>query len=172
VSESIGALAALRDEGKIEAIGVSNLNRAQLDEALDAAPIAAFQLRISLIHREHLPLARHAARRGVTVWAWGALGEGLLTGKFTAATTFGADDRRHRYPEFQGDAWDRNLALAAEVVETARTCGRTPAQVALRWVLDEAGAAVTLFGAKRRAQVMENARCLVSSTSPAVDCTP
>ena len=160
VADSIGALADLQREGKIGAIGVSNLDRAQLDEALDAAPIVALQLRMSLIHREHIPLARYAATRGVTVWAWGALGEGLLTGKFTAVSTFEPGDRRRRYPEFQGEAWTRNLAIAEDVVATARRCRRSPAQIALRWALDKAGASITLFGAKRSAQVRDNLGCL------------
>jgi aryl-alcohol dehydrogenase-like predicted oxidoreductase len=157
IAEIVGCLSDLRNEGKIGAIGVSNVTPEQLDEAAATAGIAAVQVRFSLIHRaKALALREVAGRRGISIWSWGGLGEGLLTGKFDSTSTFGEDDRRSYYPEFRGRWLTENLALAERIVELGAQLDRSPAQVALRWLLDTPGIGGSLFGAKNPDQVRDN----------------
>ncbi|MBU4398046.1 MAG: aldo/keto reductase, partial [Planctomycetes bacterium] len=102
---------------------------------------------------ELLPLAREL---GATLVTWGSLAEGLLTGKYDARSTFAGDDRRRRYDNFRGEKFAENLRLVEGLRRVARALGRTPAQVALRWLLDTPDVGCALFGAKRPAQVEEN----------------
>jgi aryl-alcohol dehydrogenase-like predicted oxidoreductase len=55
---------------------------------------------------------------------------------------------------------ERDLGIAAEVVQIAEKIGRTPAQVALNWVRQQRGVIVPLVGAKTRAQLDDNLGCL------------
>jgi pyridoxine 4-dehydrogenase len=68
--ESVGALDQLRREGKIDAIGLSNVTIAQLDEALAIAPVATGQNRLSYGHPGDLPTALACAERGVAYLAY------------------------------------------------------------------------------------------------------
>jgi aryl-alcohol dehydrogenase-like predicted oxidoreductase len=74
LAESVDALEQLRREGKIAAIGLSNVTIAQLDAALATAPIAAVQNRLSLGERADLPMARACAQRGSAYLAYSPFG--------------------------------------------------------------------------------------------------
>ncbi len=73
LAESVGALADLRREGKIAALGLSNVTLAQLDEAAAIAPVAAVQNRLSYAHPGDLPTALACARRGIAYLAYSPL---------------------------------------------------------------------------------------------------
>jgi len=72
--DSVGALERLRQDGKVAAIGLSNVTVAQLDEALTVAPISSVQNRLSLAHPGDLPTALACARRGVAYLAYSPFG--------------------------------------------------------------------------------------------------
>ena len=74
LADSVGALGQLRREGKIAAIGLSNVTTAQLDEALASVPVAAVQNRLSLGDSANLPTALACAERGVAYLAYSPLG--------------------------------------------------------------------------------------------------
>jgi aryl-alcohol dehydrogenase-like predicted oxidoreductase len=74
LAESAGALEQLRGEGKIAAIGLSNVTVAQLDQALAVAPVAAVQNRLSYGDPQDLPVALACARRGVAYLAYSPFG--------------------------------------------------------------------------------------------------
>jgi aryl-alcohol dehydrogenase-like predicted oxidoreductase len=71
--DSVGALEQLRQEGKIAAIGLSNVTIAQLDEARASAPIAAVQNRLSYADPADLPTALACAQRGISYLAYAPL---------------------------------------------------------------------------------------------------
>jgi aryl-alcohol dehydrogenase-like predicted oxidoreductase len=70
LADSVGALEQLRQEGRIAAIGLSNVTVAQLDEALAIAPIATVQNRLSYSHPSDLPTALACAERNVAYLAY------------------------------------------------------------------------------------------------------
>jgi pyridoxine 4-dehydrogenase len=72
--DSLGALEELRHDGKIAAIGLSNVTIAQLDEALAVAPIATVQNRLSYGHPGDLPTALACAQRAVAYLAYSPFG--------------------------------------------------------------------------------------------------
>jgi aryl-alcohol dehydrogenase-like predicted oxidoreductase len=157
LADVLGELERCRTEGKIGAIGLSNYRGGDLAEAKSTAPISALQIQCSLVDREAAREAAPAAsRHRVPLVAWGALAQGLLTGKYDATAAFGRDDRRSRYENFAGDKFAANVRLLETLKGVAARVGKSPAQVALRWALQAAGVGVVLFGAKRPAQVDEN----------------
>lgn len=157
VGESIAALERMRQEGKIGAIGVSNFSPDQLLEAIQASPVAAVQVRLNIFDREaSRDLLSICRNRGIILVAWGALADGLLTGKFTTETKFSGDDHRSRMSEFEKENFLQYRRCVDQLERIASGRGHSVGQLALRWVLDFAPFTCALFGAKTDRQVSEN----------------
>jgi aryl-alcohol dehydrogenase-like predicted oxidoreductase len=71
-----------------------------------------------------------------------------------------ADDYRRNSPRFQGENFQKNLDLVAQVEQMAREKGCTPAQLALAWVLTQGDDIVPIPGTKRRKYLEENVGAL------------
>jgi aryl-alcohol dehydrogenase-like predicted oxidoreductase len=105
-----------------------------------------------------------AQRRRVGILARVPLASGMLSGKLTRSSTFAKDD--HRNFNRHGEAFDRGETFSGVDFETGlRTVeqlrplvpkGATPAQLALRWILEFPAVTCAIPGAKRPAQVAEN----------------
>jgi pyridoxine 4-dehydrogenase len=80
LEESVGALAALRDEGKVREIGVSNVFGKQLELARHTAPIVSVQNRYSLMHRDSEAEIAICERDGMAYMPWWPLAGGELAG--------------------------------------------------------------------------------------------
>ena len=157
VQESVFALARLREEGKIGAIGVANFNADQILQALQAAPIDAVQVRYNVFDQDNSKQILSICRDyNITLVAWGALADGLLTGKFKSVTIFPPDDHRSRMAEFDGENILRYAKCVEMLEELASSTGHRISHLALRWVLDIAPFTCSLFGAKTDTQVKEN----------------
>jgi aryl-alcohol dehydrogenase-like predicted oxidoreductase len=155
--ETMKELAILRQEGKIGEIGVSNLNSKQLEVALTVAPICAVQVQFNLLNRSiGEKLSKICFRHNIRLVAWGALADGILTGKFDRGTTFGKNDHRSRLPDLQGERFIKNLERVESFRIIARAHDVSLAQLALRWVMDKYACACPIFGAKTASQVEEN----------------
>lgn len=176
VEETIEALASLREAGKIQHIGVSNFTPDQLGVACRIAPISAVQVRGSLLRRRLVKELKPVARANdVRVISWGSLGEGMLSAKFSESTTFDGNDRRSRYEDFSGEAFERGLHVAQTLRDEAAPLDKTAAQLALRWLLDAdpegPGVDVALFGAKKAHQVEDNVGALTWKMPPELTAT-
>jgi aryl-alcohol dehydrogenase-like predicted oxidoreductase len=157
VEATMEALARCREEGKVAEVGVSNFPPALVERAHAVLPLAALELQYSLLDRaaeqDLLPLA---GRLGIGVLAYGPLAQGMLSGKYGRASRFGADDRRHRLPHFAGERLEEAVAVVERLREEAERLGRTPAQLALRWVLEHPAVRCAIAGAKSPGQVEGN----------------
>lgn len=157
IEESIFALARMREEGKINAIGVANFNTDQLLRALQVCPIAAVQLRLNLFDRqESLNVMSICQANNITLVAWGALADGLLTGKFKMLPHFSKDDHRFKMEEFKMNYFFKYVKCIKLLEQFAVSLGHTVSHLALRWILDLAPFTCSLFGAKTDKQVQEN----------------
>jgi aryl-alcohol dehydrogenase-like predicted oxidoreductase len=159
-------LDAMVEEGRMRAYGVSVET---VDEALAAIArprVATVQIILNAFR--HKPLERFlpAAREaGVGVIARVPLASGLLSGRFTADTSFADDD--HRAFNREGQAFDKGetfsgvpYATGLEAVERIRPLvpeGMAMAQFALRWILDQDGVSVVIPGARNADQARGNA---------------
>ena len=163
VAETMGALAELRAEGKLDAIGVSNFTVAELDEArlaLGEVPLASTQPHYSLIERgieaDVLPWVRE---RGVGAIVYAPLAQGLLTGRVRAERRFGGGDARGASARFSAGNRARVNALLDQVVApVAARHEATIAQVVVAWTVARPGVTAALVGARSPEQVRENAR--------------
>jgi len=157
VEASIEALASMQEEGKIGAIGLANFSADQLLQALRIAPIAAVQVRLNIFERKAaMDLIGLCKEHEITLVAWGALADGLLTGKFTEHVKFSDDDHRSRMQEFTSEKFPIYCKCVQSLQQLARDKGQRMSHLALRWVLDFQPITCALFGAKTDKQVLEN----------------
>jgi aryl-alcohol dehydrogenase-like predicted oxidoreductase len=156
IEEGWATLAALKQEGKVRHIGVSNFNVAQMKRAQAVAPITSLQPRYSLLHREIEAAALpFCDRENIGVIAYSPMASGLLTGAMTRERIAGlpADDWRKSHPDFQEPQLSRNLKLVRLLRAIGRLHGRTPAEVAVAWVLRQPAVTGAIVGARRPGQV-------------------
>jgi aryl-alcohol dehydrogenase-like predicted oxidoreductase len=156
VEEGWATLAALKKEGKVRHIGVSNFSVAQMERAQAITPITSLQPRYSLLHREiEADVLRFAARENVGVIAYSPMASGLLTGAMTPEriAALPDDDWRKRHPDFQGLRLYRALRLVRLLRRIGRIHERTPAEVAVAWVLHNPAVTGAIVGARRPGQV-------------------
>ena len=154
IEDTARTLEALQREGKILAVGVSNYSPEQMDAFRAVLPLASVQPPYNLferaIERDVLPYARE---HGLAVLAYGALCRGLLSGRMTVDTTFGADDLRASDPKFRRPRFDQYVRATKELEAMARIRYDKPVlALAIRWVLDS-GPTIALWGARRPEQL-------------------
>ncbi len=149
-------LVALRDEGKVRAIGMSNHDVAALEQAEGIGHVDSLQPPFSLIHRgAGGDLIPWCAQHGTGVIVYSPMQSGLLTGAMTAerAAALPGDDWRRTHEDFTGDNLDRNLALAAALTPVAERHGVSVAAVAVAWTLAWPGVTGAIVGARTTEQV-------------------
>ncbi len=164
--EVFAALERLKEEGLLAHYGVSVETVDEGLRALAHPGLASIQVIVNAFR--HKPLARllpEAAAAGVGIIARVPLASGLLTGKLTPDAAFPPDD--HRHFNVRGEAFDVGETFAGvdlqqglDAVEELRPLereGRTLAQAALRWLLDQPHVATAIPGAKRPEQARANA---------------
>jgi aryl-alcohol dehydrogenase-like predicted oxidoreductase len=154
IEETAGAFAKLLQAGKIRAIGVSNLDRAQTERFRQIAPVQTIQPPFNLFERAmEGDLLPYAKATGLVVLAYGALCRGLLSGRMSSATRFDGDDLRRVDPKFQQPRFNQYLAAVSALDAFARkNFGKSVLALAVRWVLDQ-GPTIALWGARRPEQV-------------------
>ena len=151
------ALAQLVQQGKIRAVGLSEVTADQLRRAHRVHPVAAVQSEYSLWTREPerdvLPACREL---GVTFIAYSPLGRGFLTGAIASAQSLPADDFRLSSPRFRGDNFDRNLELIDHLRGLCAQRSCTTGQIALAWLMGRDQPMVPIPGTKRTKYLEEN----------------
>jgi aryl-alcohol dehydrogenase-like predicted oxidoreductase len=161
IPESMGALVALVNEGKVGAIGVSNFSPAQMSEAQSAlgdVPLASNQPKYSLLHRgiekDVLP---HCLEHQVGVVVYSPMARGILTGRVGLERQFPESDGRSTDPLYHPENRARVLEALAHIQEIADTHGVSLANLAVAWVIHQPGVTGALVGARTAQQAEENA---------------
>ncbi len=157
IEETVGAMAKLVESGKIKAIGLSEVNEETLRKAHAVHPVTALQTEFSLWSREPEDGLLQACKElGIAFVAYSPLGRGFLTGQITKYEDFDANDYRRNAPRFQGENFDKNLALAEKVGSLAKEKGCTTAQLALAWVMAQGDHIFPIPGTKQIKYLEEN----------------
>ncbi|MEV0534217.1 aldo/keto reductase [Kitasatospora sp. NPDC050463] len=164
--EVFDALDTLVAEERIAAYGVSVETCAQALTAIARPGVASVQIILNAFRLKPLELVLPAAAAaGVGILARVPLASGLLSGRYTAQTAFAADD--HRSYNRHGEAFDQGETFSgvdyATGVEAASEFaalapqGATPAQTALRWIIQQPGVTTVIPGARNPGQARANA---------------
>ncbi len=160
ISEVIEALEKHKKKGNIRAYGLSNIYENDLEELrLYKGKFVSMQDEYSLACRKNeKDLTLLVEELSLTPMTWGSLGQGVLTGKYTAQTSFEKNDRRSRdiYVNFHGDKLLQNLKIVEEMRPIAKGHNVSVAAVAVRFILDYIKNSVVLVGIKRPQQLLSN----------------
>lgn len=156
VEESWATMAALVEEGKARAIGVSNFGVDLLERCEAVHPVATVQPELNMIERtageELLPWsAAHEA--GVIVYS--PMRSGLLTGRFSAERAAGLpeDDWRRENADFREPDLRRNLELVERLHPVAEEAGCSLPELAVAWALAWPEVTGAIVGARRPEQL-------------------
>ena len=154
----------LKDEGKIQAAGLSNFSMDQIKEAFRIGGVDIIQAQWNLLYpNQNKKAALFCEQKGIPFVAWGVLADGLLTGKFTSETKFPEDDHRSRASHFHGGEFRKNINCVREISDLLASENLNVGQAALRWVLDSTNNSCALFGARNEMQVTKNVASLYAT---------
>ena len=157
IEDTVGAMAELVRAGKVRYLGLSEAGSATLRRAAAVHPISALQSEYSLWTRDPEDGILATCRElGIGFVPYSPLGRGFLTGEIRRFEDLAADDYRRFAPRFQGDNFQKNLDLVAQVQAIAKEKGCTAAQLALAWVLAQGRDVVPIPGTKRRKYLEDN----------------
>lgn len=158
IEDSMGALADLVRDGKIRAIGLSEVSAATLRRAHAVHPVAALQSEYSLWTREPEIATLSACRElGVGFVAFSPLARAFLTGTLTdPERELDEKDIRRQMPRFEPANYARNLALLVEYRRIASDARCSMAQLALAWLLAKGDDIIPIFGTRHPAHLDEN----------------
>lgn len=157
IEDTVGAMAELVREGKVRALGLSEVSGATLRRAHAVHPIAAVQSEYSLWTRDPEDEVLSVCRElGIGFVPYSPLGRGLLTGTIAKPDALGDDDWRRTLPRFQADAMAANAKVIATLEKLAAQKGVTSAQLALAWVLHQGDFIVPIPGARKIRHLEQN----------------
>ncbi|HEY9763297.1 MAG TPA: aldo/keto reductase [Trichocoleus sp.] len=167
IEDTVGAMAALVQQGKVRYLGLSEAAPDTLRRAQAVHPITALQTEYSLWSREPedeiLPTVREL---GIGFVPYSPLGRGFLSGAITSPDDIPEDDYRRNSPRFQGDNFYKNLEVVNQVKAIAQEKGATPSQLALAWLLAQGDDIVPIPGTKNRRYLEENVAAAEIVLSP------
>ncbi len=140
-ADSVGALAKLKDQGKIRMVGLSNVSVAEIEAARQIVPIVSVQNRYSPSHRapERDGVLEYCEKNNIAFLPYSPFGGA------TGARTLGA----------QGN-------LSAE----ARRRGMSPHRLVIAWMLAKSPVVIPLVGARRMESIEDSARAAALSLGP------
>ncbi|WP_189762812.1 aldo/keto reductase [Streptomyces xanthochromogenes] len=168
VEEILRGMDDLVRQGKVLYVAMSNAPAWQVSRMQTVAdlrgwsPLVALQIEYSLIQRtgerELIPMAREM---GLGVVPYSPMGGGVLTGKYSrddlaGEVTGSEESSRKSHNQALGWVTERNLAVADTVGEVAKELGRTSAQVALAWTLQNPDVTAPIIGARTHTQLEDN----------------
>ncbi len=157
IEETVGALADLVKEGKIRHIGLSEASAGTIRRAHAVHPITALQSEWSLWTRDiEDTVVPTCTELGIGIVPFSPLGRGFLTGRVTSTADLAEDDMRRGLPRFEGENFDRNLAIVEALRALAAERGVTAGQLALAWVHHQGSHVVPIPGTKRVKYLEEN----------------
>jgi aryl-alcohol dehydrogenase-like predicted oxidoreductase len=165
IDETMRGLEEVVTSGRVRFVGVSNFTGAMIAQCLRTRRVDVSQVGYHMLDRRQEQETFPAClEHGIGVMGYGSLAHGLLTGAFTAATTFGDPSRDWRgngvafgQPIFRGENFKRNVDVVERLRrEVAEPCGVPVSQIALAWVLGHPAISTALVGARTPAEVDAN----------------
>ena len=161
IADSMAALLKFKDQGKIRAIGVSNVTVDELQESCRCGPVVSDQLRYSMLSREaEKEILPYCQKNNLATLTYMSLEQGLLTGKVGMDRQFAPGEFRtdaHWNPWYTLENRKRVLVLLDQFKLFADKYRCTLAQLVLAWTAAQPGVTHVLAGARRPAQIKETA---------------
>lgn len=155
IAKTMEALNSLKNAGKIRAIGVSNFNGAQIEEALALGEIASLQPPYSLFFQPYVQDGTLATceKLDLGVLPYSPIAQGLLTGKFNQSNK--PSDNRANNHLFKEPTYSKALEAVTSLQSIAERLETTTACLSLAWLLAQPGVTSPIVGARTPQQILD-----------------
>jgi methylglyoxal reductase len=158
VEETMAALEALKQQGKIRSIGASNLSAGDLESYVATGKLDAIQEEYNMIKRDiEQTLLPISAPHRISTLSYSSLALGLLSGAIGPDREFSGDDQRKGNPRFSIANRQKVARLMMDIGPVADAHRSTPGQVVIAWTVQQPGITFALCGARNPRQAKENA---------------
>ncbi|MEQ5055420.1 aldo/keto reductase [Klebsiella michiganensis] len=168
LKEAMAAMHQLRSDGRIGAIGLSEVStdtiRFAHEQLLELSGgqfgLSAIQTEYSLMSRdiENNGVLETCNNLGISVVAYSPVSRGLLSGKLHDLSTLAENDSRRYLPRFMGNNLKDNNNIINELKTFATVNGMTPAQLALAWIMNNEAGIIPIPGTRTPQYLDENIR--------------
>jgi len=160
IEKTVQAMVDLKNEGKIDYLGLSEVSAATLRRACKVHQISAVEVEYSPfameIESEQINLLQTCREFGVAIIGYSPLGRGMFSGRYKSPTDFPKGDSRGLFPRFSAENFPKNLVLVEKLVEFANRKKCTPAQLTLAWLLAQGKDIFPIPGTTRTGFLEEN----------------
>lgn len=157
IEDSVGELGRFVEQGKIGAIGLSEVSASTIRAAHATHPVAAVQSEYSLWSRNvEIAVLDTCAEFGITFVAFSPLARGFLTAVDLDPPAFADKDLRRAMPRFSEPNFSKNRKLLMQFRQIALEVGCTPAQLSLAWILSRGDNMHVIPGTTSAAHVEDN----------------
>lgn len=147
----------LMKEGKIRAWGISETDEEYLRRAHAVCPVSAVQNRYSMLAREHEKLFPVLEELDIAFVAFSPLGNGFLTGKYNASSTFDAGlDYRSHMPQYTEEGFRAAEKLMNLLKQMSEERGATTGQISLAWMMCRKPYIIPIPGSRKEERIREN----------------
>ncbi|KAK5995398.1 Aldo-keto reductase str7 [Cladobotryum mycophilum] len=164
IEKTVQAMAELKNEGKIRYLGLSECSAATLRRAHAVHPISALQVEYSLffldIESEATEILKTCRELGIAIIAYSPVGRGLLTGQVKKFEDLPENDFRRFIPKFQGENFNRILALTDSIKAVADKRKVTASQVSLAWLAAQGEDIISIPGTRTIKYLEENTNAI------------
>ena len=172
LAQTMEILEALRREGRIRAVGVSNFTVEMMAMASEYGTVDVVQPPYNLIWRFiEDDVSPYSLEHNVGIVTYSSLAQGLLTGTLRLNTALGGDDQRPRSILWQPENYSKCLYTTERLRPIAEALGVSLSQLALRWLISQPGVTSTLVGARMPEEITEDANVLAWDLPKAVMAT-
>lgn len=159
IEETMEAMLQLKKQGKIRAIGISNVDANHIRQYVAAGQLDSIQEQYSMVHRdiekELIPMCQE---QSISVMSYSSLSLGLLTGKMGPDRVFNGDDQRKDNPLFSLDNRKKVMQFVSAIQDVANDHSASIAQIVIAWTIQQPGITFSLCGARNVQQAVENAK--------------
>ena len=157
IEETMSALNYLKEQGKIKFIGMSNYDKAGIQEAQKYAQIDFVQLPFSMVKEDDKALLEWCESEGMGIMTYGSLGSGILTGAIRQKPDWSADDVRLTFYDYYHEPKFSKILTLLETMDKIAAKYNVPlAQIAMNWSGAKEFVTTSIVGVRNEAEVIEN----------------
>lgn len=157
IEETMDAMLELKKQGKIRFLGVSNFDKAMIEDCLKTTMIDVFQPPYSMVNESEKDLMIWCAEKGIDSFSYGSLGSGILTGAIREIPNWDPLDFRFTFYDFYKEPkFSKCQELLKTLDEISAKNGKPLAQIALNWSTQKDYVGTALCGVRNVAEAKEN----------------
>lgn len=156
VEDIADTLQELKDAGKVQSIGLCNVEEAFTQKLMELIDIQSIQNKFNILHPAYTVSKETLAKHKISLLPYEVLLRGLLSGKYQKPNTFNSNDTRSRDANFSGNLFQNNLICAKTIKTIAEHYNVSAAALTIRWTLDQPYVSSVLIGMRTPEHVLGN----------------